>query len=282
MKSILNSIFSGALCLIFLGKAQAQITTKDTLTVKKDTVATKKVPFGLRVGVDLFKLSRSAFDSNYRGLEIVGDFPVTRKHYVAVELGNEKKTVQEDKLNFTTNGSYLRLGFDFNGYENWTGMNNQIYIGLRYGFSTYSQTLNSYTIYYPNSYFPTPVIAKNLEFNGLTAHWTEVVAGVKAEMFKNFYMGFSFRLNYLITQSKLSAPNETPNSFESLYIPGFNRTYGGKFGVGFNYTLSYTIPLFKVTVKDPKQVEAEKIAKQEAKMKKEMEKEQAKANKKKA
>ena len=281
MKFMLNSIFRIALCLIFFGNVRAQVATKDTLSTTKDTVSPKTIPFGLRVGIDAFKLSRSSFDANYKGIELVGDFPVTRKHYVAVELGNEKKTVQEDHLNFTTKGSYIRVGFDFNGYENWTGMNNQIYVGLRYGLSTFSQTLNSYSIYYPNSYFPTPVLSKNIEFNGLTAHWTEVVAGVKAALFRNLYLGFSFRLNYLLSQSKLSAPAESPNTFESLYIPGFNRTYDGKFGVGFNYTISYTLPLFKVKVKDPKQVEAEKISKQEAKMKKQMEREQKKLTKKK-
>ena len=39
--------------------------------------------------------------------------------------------------------------------------------------------------------------------------------------------------------------NKQPNNFENLYIPGFNRTYNGDFGVGFNYTVSYFIPLYK-------------------------------------
>ena len=105
---MLNSISRVALCLIFTANVQAQVTTKDSVTVAQDTLKPKTVPIGLRVGIDLFKLSRSTFDSNYKGIELVGDFPVTRKHYVAVELGNEKKTVQEDHLNFTTKGSYIR------------------------------------------------------------------------------------------------------------------------------------------------------------------------------
>jgi hypothetical protein len=43
-----------------------------------------------------------------------------------------------------------------------------------------------------------------------------------------------------------------PNNFDNLYIPGFNRTYDGAFGVGFNYTVSYFIPLYKATVKAKK------------------------------
>ncbi|MFT7252531.1 MAG: hypothetical protein ACI9FW_002293, partial [Flavobacterium sp.] len=36
-----------------------------------------------------------------------------------------------------------------------------------------------------------------------------------------------------------------PNNFDNLFIPGFNRTYDGKFGTGFNYTVSYMIPIYK-------------------------------------
>ena len=140
-------------------------------------------------------------------------------------------------------------------------MNNQVYTGLRYGFSTFSQRLNSYSIYSPYNIFPIPLITPNTEFSGLTAHWAEVVAGVKAEIFSNFFMGFSFRLNYLISEKK-------PETFANLYIPGFNRTYEGRFGVGFNYSISYLVPLFKVTVKDAATLEKERKAKEAAKAKK--------------
>ena len=259
-----NSITRILMSLFAVSLAWGQTATpvaKDSIPVTKDTVVPKKDKYGLRVGVDLFKLSRSFYDSNYRGLELNGDFRLTRKHYLAVELGNEKKTVQEDHFNFTTNGSFIRVGFDYNSYENWTGMNNQVYTGLRYGFSTFSQTLNSYSIYSPYNIFPIPLITPNTEFSGLTAHWAEVVAGVKAELFSNFFMGFSFRLNYLISEKK-------PETFANLYIPGFNRTYEGRFGVGFNYTISYLVPLFKVTVKDAATLEKERKAKEAAKAKK--------------
>jgi hypothetical protein len=42
--------------------------------------------------------------------------------------------------------------------------------------------------------------------------------------------------------------NNKPSGFDNLYIPGFNRTYDGSFGVGFNYTVSYFIPLYKKKV----------------------------------
>lgn len=198
--------------------------------------------YGLRVGVDLFKLTRALYDKDYKGIEFVGDYRLTKKYFLAAELGNENKTTDDSRLNFTTKGSYLKAGFDYNAYENWLDMENIISIGLRYGFSSFNQELNSYKIYNANPYFgEVPAIASGEKFNGLSASWIEVVAGIKAKVFDNVFMGFSLRFNRLVS-------NKTPDNFDNLYIPGFNRTYNGDFGVGFNYTVSYFIPLYKKKV----------------------------------
>ena len=204
----------------------------------QDTI--KKYPerYGLRVGIDLHRLSKSFYDKNYKGLEIEGAYRLTKKFYAAGELGNEDKTVDDDRLNFTTNGTYFKLGFDYNPYENWLDMENIIHIGLRYGISSFSHQLNSYKIYDRLNYYGVSTVESGQEFTGLSASWLEVVTGVKAKVFNNFYMGFSFRLNYLISDKK-------PDNFDNLYIPSFNRTYDGKFGAGFNYTLSYFLPIYK-------------------------------------
>ena len=238
MKHISRFYFSICLILLsFIGNAQEKTTTK------KDTIPVKKERYGIRFGVDLFKLTRSFYEKDYKGLEIVGDYRLTRRHYLAAEIGNENKTVDDEQLNFTTKGTYLKAGFDYNTFQNWGNMENMIYVGFRYGVSSFSQTRNSYTIYNPNQYFGnSPVIIDGTVFNGLSAQWIEVVAGMKAEVFNNIFVGFSFRLNRMITQ-------KLPSNFDNLYIPGFNRTYDGDFGVGFNYTVSYFIPLYKATVK---------------------------------
>jgi len=110
---------------------------------------------------------------------------------------------------------------------------------MRYGVSSFSQTLNSYKIYNSHPYFEdTPIIISGEKYNGLSAQWLEVVVGINAKVFNNFYVGFSFRMNNLIS-------NKKPDNFDNLYIPGFNRTYDGNFGAGFNYTVSYFIPIYK-------------------------------------
>jgi hypothetical protein len=225
-------IFNVALLLVCL-PAIAQEKTADTIEAPA-----KEQRYGIRVGTDLYRLARTTFDDNYQGFEIVGDYRVSRKFYAAAEIGNEKVTIDDDQVNFTTNGSYMKIGFDYNAYDNWLDMENMIYIGLRYGFSNFSQNLNSYKVYDNSGYFPENVVYPDQKYSGLTAHWGEVVGGIKAEILNNLYMGFSLRLNVMFTDKK-------PDNFDNLYIPGFNKTHDGNFGAGFNYTISYFIPFYK-------------------------------------
>ena len=176
MKHISKFTFSIALVLLsFLGNAQDTSVSEKTeqkATIKKDSIPVKKERYGLRLGVDLFKLTRSFYETDYRGLELVGDYRLTRRHYLAAEIGNENKTVDDDQVNFTTKGTYIKVGFDFNSFQNWGNMENIVSVGLRYGVSSFSQTLNSYQIYNPNPYFgESPVIipTENNQFDGLSA-----------------------------------------------------------------------------------------------------------------
>ena len=85
---MLKSIFSLFL-VIFALNATAQT---DTNTYKK--------PYGLRVGIDAFKLTKTFLDKNYQGIEVVGDLRITNKVYVAAELGNENYTIDDDHMYF--------------------------------------------------------------------------------------------------------------------------------------------------------------------------------------
>src|SRR5690606_4607265 len=100
--------------------------------------------------------------------------------YIAGEIGNEEKTVDDDRLNFTTKGTYFKVGFDYNSFENWLDMENMIYVGMRYGVSSHSQTLNTYKIYDPTNYYGETILTSGEKFDGLNASWLEVIGGIKA------------------------------------------------------------------------------------------------------
>src|SRR5690606_6749730 len=136
MKHIFISIISFLLVVPFLS---AQTTSENEDPVPQDK-------FGLRLGIDLFKPARTLFDENYSGFEIMGDYRVYKKYYLALEIGNEQNTTFDDNLISKGEGSYFKLGFDYNAHNNWAGLNNMIFGGLRYGLSSFSQELIEYQI----------------------------------------------------------------------------------------------------------------------------------------
>jgi len=116
-------------------------------------------------------------------------------------------------------------------------MNNEILTGLRYGFATIKQTLNNYQI---NRNPLLPSLTNNTPYteNGLTAHWSEILLGFRAEVYSNIFITFSGSYKIMISL-------KDPVNFKTHYAPGFNRVYTSNTGFGFNYTISYLIPFRK-------------------------------------
>ena len=195
--------------------------------------------YGLRVGGDLSKLLRTAFDPNYSGFELVGDLRFSKRFYAAVELGYEERFWSEQNLEAQINGSYIKVGADFNAYRNWTGMRNGITTGLRYGLSNFNNTLLRYPVYTTNPSFPSSIREDNVEYSGLTAGWIEFILAIKTELWANLYLSLNLQLKHLIHENE-------PANFANLVIPGFNKTNDfSAFGVGYGYTLTYFIPVLK-------------------------------------
>lgn len=237
-KRILTYIISVLTCvLLFSVSLHAQndsipITIQDSIKIKEK--------YGLRIGGDVGKLIRSFVDDDYTGFEVSGDFRLKKYLYLAAELGIEEKQNTTNYLDITTSGSYIKAGFDYNLYENWLDMDNMIYAGFRVGASTFSQKLNSYSIYSTNPYWAPQFTATDVkEFDGLTAFWGELILGLKTELFTNLYLGLNVQLKFLASETE-------PHNFENVYIPGFYKTYDSSgIGAGYSYSLSYRIPLYK-------------------------------------
>ncbi|PIB30031.1 hypothetical protein BFP77_05270 [Maribacter sp. 4U21] len=221
-------------------------------TKPKDTVVYEQ-SYGLRAGIDLSRLILTSLDDNYTGFEIVADYRLTQKLYIAAELGNEKRTKQEDLYNFTTSGSYIKVGVDNNTYANWYGEQNSVFMGARLAFSTFENTLNNYQLFDSNRYWNPEGFAPGSnepeQFSGLNAAWIEALFGTKIELFSNIFLGASIRLGFLFTDAQ-------DGRFPLLWVPGFNKvTWDSKFGVGYNYSISYFLPLYKKKNRAKKKIE---------------------------
>jgi hypothetical protein len=208
-------------------------------SIGKDSLKIKE-KYGLRVGGDLGKIIRSFIDDDYSGFEITADYRLKKRLYIAGEIGFEEKNTITDYLNITSTGSYIKGGIDYNMYQNWLDMDNMIYAGFRIGASTFSQNLNSFTVYTTDQYWEPQFTSNDLkEFNGLTALWAELILGMKVELFNNLFLGLNLQLKVLGTDTE-------PDNFTNVYIPGFNKTFDSSgIGVGYGYTIAYRIPLYK-------------------------------------
>lgn len=226
--------FSSLILLFLIGlSANAQQTQK-----VQDTIQYKE-KFGIRAGIDLSKPLRTLLDDNYSGIELVGDYRIYDNFYIAAELGTEKITFEGDNIETFTNGSYIKVGGDYNAYENWQDMQNAIFVGVRYGFATFSQTLDQYRVYTSTDYFGPDIRQDNTETTGLTASWAEIMVGLKVEVLNNLFLSANVQLKRKIGQN-------SPTNFDNLAIPGFGRTYdSSEFGAGYGYSISYLIPFYK-------------------------------------
>ena len=217
--------------------SQTESNSNDTLIKKDKLLKINKI----RLGFDLLKPVLSSSEGDNLNYEIVGDLQLTENIYLAGEYGLVDKVIEDENINFNSTGSFLRIGFDYNMFENWIGMDNSIYIGLRYGTSNFSSKILDYNVRNKDSYFSNLVTNEfqTIEYSNLSGNWIELLLGIKVETFKNVYLGLSLRLNKLLSDKK-------PDNFGNLFIPGFNKvTDENTFGSGFNYTLTYSIPLKK-------------------------------------
>lgn len=216
---------------------QTESNSKDTLIKKDKLLNINKIRFGF----DLLKPIASSSEGDNLNYEIVGDLQLTENIYLAGEYGSIDKLIEDENINFNSTGSFLRVGLDYNLFKNWIGMDNSIYVGFRYGNSSFSNKILNYEVRNKDSYFSNLVEDEfqTIEYSNLSGNWIEILLGIKVETFKNVYLGLSLRLNKLLSDEK-------PNNFGNLFIPGFNKvTDENTFGSGFNYTLTYSIPLKK-------------------------------------
>ena len=201
-------------------------------TVANDSIKYEQ-KYGLRIGFDLFKIYSDGFEIN-------ADYRLSNKLYIASEIGLSEKTIDENYLNFTYKGTYIKTGIDYNMHTNWLDMQNMIFSGIRVGYSMFDQTINNYTIYDTNSQtWGQSIINIPISNTNLSSLWVELIIGIKAEILNNLFLGFNLEVKKMIDSG-------SKNNIQNLHIPGFNKTYeGSSFGVGFGYKISYLIPIIK-------------------------------------
>jgi len=187
---------------------------------------------GVRVGIDNSKLLFPLIFSGERmGFEVTADMHVKGNFFAVSEAGWLNVNLNRQDFHYRQNGFYGKLGIDFNLLKSRRPYSNDIvYAGARYAFSTFNHRANRVII--PGHFWgdaQNQIIPKN----HMTAHWAEILLGVKAEVLTNLYISLTFRGKFLLSPPK--------DKYSTPYlIPGYG--FGNSnFVLGINHYVSYNI-----------------------------------------
>jgi hypothetical protein len=237
MSKILKYISSLVLCFVAVYSVQAQKTKTETKTkIVADTIKTPLFN-GFTVQGDLISavssLTSKGETYSYEGA-LQADFK--HKYFPVLEFGY----AGADKLTsyntgFKANALFGRLGLDFNMIsqkKDKKPTNNLFLVGFRLGMSKFNYNITNVSItddYWGGS--------QAVPYNNIstTKVWYELVAGIRVEVIKDIFMGWTVRSKSLI--SKDADGNVTP-----WYIPGFG-TNNGNANTAINYTIGYKFQL---------------------------------------
>lgn len=196
----------------------------------QDTLRT----YGPRLGVDLARFAYLFADPAQTGAEISLDAELYPNLYPVMEAGYNRISEPGDLFDYTSAGTYARLGADYNILPmDDRSVHHTITGGVRYGVSFFSHRAEKIRI--PGDYWGDYIL--DSYSNSLTGHWLELVVAARTEVAPNFFLGWSVRYKILLT------PHMDDRVTPRL-VPGYGRgSIEREFG--FTYHIMYKIPVMK-------------------------------------
>lgn len=191
---------------------------------------------GIYLSADMFGYIYPIFvKDKYYSTEISVTANLKNRFFPVIEagFGHANMVSQLYEIGYRASAPYYRIGMDYNmQYKN--GKPNYIYLGARLGYTTFKYDVNA-----PSLHDPVwgDVVPMQLTSMPCQAIWAEAVAGVRAEITKNFHMGWSLRYKYPLHKSPIA--NGGP-----WYIPGFGAGSGNV--IGATYSITYYLNLTKL------------------------------------
>jgi hypothetical protein len=202
-----------------------------SLSAQKNDPFKKRQVF-VRAGIDLMRFSLPfTSDYNINAFELSIDTEVKYRFFPTFEYGFEKINNNTETQNYSLNGNYFRIGFNYNMVNYKHRLDRNIFfIGASYGFSSFLHKADRITI--SNQWGDINIAYPE---TSLSANWLESVIGVRAELITNFYMGFTIRIKTMLKHTNYT--HVVP-----YRVPGFGE--GTKnIAYGLSYSVFYAIPL---------------------------------------
>ena len=217
------SIFTRRLTisLLLLTLSSAVSAQMKLFSIQKDSIPLFR---GFAVSFDLVGAGMLTF-SDYGQYEAALRVNLHDEWFPIVEAGFGKASHDDEvtRLYYSTSAPYFKIGIDRNMLKDKHGAN-RLYLGLRYGFTSYNVDISR-----PN--FTDPVWQWDTGFGVKDAackyHWAEVVVGIDAKILGPLHLGWSVRYKQRLAHS------EDGDFGNVWYVPGFG-TYESNLGATFN------------------------------------------------
>ena len=188
---------------------------------------------GVYVGLDVFGFLNQALGSDAKTAEVSVEANLLNRFVPVVELGvgGMDTTDEETNIHFKTSAPFFRIGANYNIFYKKPHLPGYFTAGIRYGFSSFDYDVKAPALVDPNwGHTQVPVDYTDVKTN---VSWLELVLGLKTNVYKDFYMGFTVRY-----RSRLSMKKH--ENSEPYYIPGYGRGKSSNFGITYN--LVYKLP----------------------------------------
>jgi len=173
------------------------------------------VPFyqGITVGVEFGGPIRKLLSDNW-STSAKMDINFKNKYLPTFEFGQASyDKTGETGVHYTTTGLFLKAGLNLPVVIHGAKAEDLFYVGLHYGFSSFSYNLGNLT--YQDGYWNQPVTS-SLTGEKSVAGWADAVAGVRIKVLGPFSLGWS--IHYKTTLHVSDGANSVPQ-----YIPGYGQ-----------------------------------------------------------
>lgn len=207
--------------LLLLTVSSAASAQMKFFSIQKDSIPLFR---GFAVSFDLVGAGMLSL-SSYGHYEAALRVNLHDEWFPIVEAGVGKASHDDEVTRnyYSTSAPYFKVGIDRNMLKDKHGAN-RLYLGLRYGFTSYKVDISKPP-------FPDPVWYWDTSFGVKDAackyHWAEVVLGIDAKIFGPLHLGWSVRYKQRLAHS------EDGDFGKVWYVPGFG-TYETNLGATFN------------------------------------------------
>ncbi|MFV0507495.1 MAG: DUF6048 family protein [Bacteroidales bacterium] len=212
-------------------KTEASKQEQVEIKAKKEIEPKHRRFFAPRIGTNILKPLMGMYSyGEDSGIEIMADYEFVPNWFIATELGHEKFGINNSYIDLEGNGQYFKIGTNLNILKDkkQDARRHSIEVIMRYAFSTNSQRVNSIT----HSNYWGEATNTNYPNQKFSAQWGELGLGLKAEIFKNFFMGWEVRAMMIV-----SNPDIYPNAFR---VAGFGQHRSLNVAIG--YSFMYLLP----------------------------------------